>query len=184
MFIETELTPNPETQKFLPGRAIMPMGSATFSTLEEAEQSPLAAALLTVEGVQSVFLGADFIAVTKSEAEDWTDIKPLVLSALMQFFTTNQPVISDDFKGDSAMEENPEDAEIIVQIKDLLDDKIRPAVAQDGGDILFHGFQQGVVYLKMQGACSGCPSASITLKQGVENLLKYYIPEITDVRAI
>lgn len=184
MFIETELTPNPETQKFLPGRAVMAIGSATFDSLEAADQSPLAHALLSVDGVRSVFLGADFIAVTKVEAEDWIDLKPVVLSAIMQFFTTGAEVISADFDGGEEMEENPEDAEIVLQIKDLLDDKIRPAVAQDGGDILFHGFQEGVVYLKMQGACDGCPSATITLKQGVENLLKYYIPEITDVRQV
>ncbi|WP_375164692.1 NifU family protein [Temperatibacter marinus] len=184
MFIETELTPNPETQKFLPGQAVLPTGSMTFETDEEAAVSPLATALLAVEGVKSIFLGADFIAVTKEEAEDWIDLKPLVLSSIMQFFTTGQPVIEGSIEVAGGMEDNPEDAEIILQIKDLLDQKIRPAVAQDGGDILYHGFQEGVVYLKMQGACSGCPSATITLKQGVENLLKYYIPEIVDVQAI
>lgn len=184
MFIETELTPNPETQKFLPGQAVLPMGSMTFDTLEEAEKSPLATTLLSAGGVKSVFLGADFIAVTKDESEDWIDIKPVVLSAIMQFFATGQPVVEGDLASVNEMDVNPEDEDIILQIKDLLDQKIRPAVAQDGGDIVFHGFQEGVVYLRMQGACAGCPSATITLKQGVENLLKYYIPEITDVQAV
>lgn len=184
MFIETELTPNPETQKFLPGRTVMPVGSVTFDSIEDASASPLATALLEIDGVKSVFMGADFIAVTKQEAEDWIDMKPVVLSAIMQFFTTGQAVFEGDLSADDQMTANPEDADIVVQIKDLLDEKIRPAVAQDGGDIIFHGYQDGIVYLKMQGACSGCPSATVTLKNGVENLLKYYIPEVIDVRSV
>ena len=184
MFIETELTPNPETQKFLPGRVVLAEGSATFNSVEDAVNSPLATQLLGLEGVKSVFLGADFISVTKDESEDWLDIKPVVLSSIMQFFTTGQPVIEGTLETANSFQDDPEDAETISTIKELLDEKIRPAVAQDGGDIVYRGFQEGVVYLELQGACSGCPSSTITLKQGVENLLKYYVPEIVDVRSI
>jgi len=186
MFIETEATPNPETLKFLPGRTVLETGTANFNDPDSVSASPLAEAMFGVSGVAGVFLGHDFVTITKSDALDWGDLKPQVLAGLMQFFASGAPVLSGDGAVDAgvAVEEDEADADIIDQIKTLLDEKIRPAVAGDGGDIIYRGFKEGVVYLTMQGACAGCPSSTVTLKHGIENLLKYYVPEVVDVRAV
>lgn len=184
MFIQTEATPNPATLKFLPGQTVMQAGSADFPAPTTADVSPLAARIFDVDGVTGVFLGRDFITVTKGEA-DWAHIKPAVLGAIMEHFQTGAPVMAQDAEaaGGHAEHSGP-DADIVIQIKELLDTRVRPAVAQDGGDITFHGFDKGVVYLTMQGACAGCPSSTMTLKHGIENLLRHYIPEVTEVRPV
>lgn len=186
MFIQTERTPNPATLKFLPGREVLAAGTADFPTAADATRSPLATALFEVPGVGGVFLGADFITVTKSDGEDWDALKPQLLGVIMQHFTAGAPILLDDAAAEPAAgaDDDPADAEIITQIKALLDEKVRPAVARDGGDILYHGFREGVVYLHMQGSCAGCPSSTATLKHGIENLLRYYVPEVTEVRPI
>lgn len=186
MFIQTEQTPNPQTLKFLPGREVLGSQTADFTDAEAAAASPLAAKLFEIAGVTGVFLGSDFITVTKDEA-DWKDLKPVILGTIMEHFTSGAPILT---AGQSQPEDasgagdDEADAEIIVQIRDLLDSRVRPAVAQDGGDIIYHGFRNGVVYLKMQGSCSGCPSSTATLKHGIENLLRHYVPEVTEVRAV
>lgn len=180
MFIQTENTPNPATVKFLPGRQVMTRGTADFSDAASAANSPLALRLFEVEGVSGVFLSADFITVTKSEATAWEMLKPLVLGAIMEHLSADKPVI----EGAADDDDDAADGSIEGQIRELLDTRVRPAVAQDGGDITFKSFEDGVVYLSMQGACSGCPSASATLKNGVENMLKHYIPEVTEVRSV
>ena len=185
MFIQTESTPNPATLKFLPGQAVLEAGTADFPSAEAAEKSPLAQRVFAVEGVSGVFFGTDFVTVTKSETVEWDHINPAILGAIMEHFQSGQPVMA----GDSAAagghaEHTGEDGEIVGQIKELLDTRVRPAVAQDGGDITFHGFERGVVYLHMQGACAGCPSSTLTLKMGIENLLRHYIPEVTEVRPV
>ncbi len=180
MFIQTEGTPNPATLKFLPGCQVMAKGTADFTASEKAGRSPLAGRLFGIEGVRGVFLGGDFITVTKDDTRDWEVMKPLILSAVMEHFTSGGQVIT----GEDESEDGGEDDAIVTQIKELLDTRVRPAVAQDGGDIIFHGFEDGVVFLTMQGACSGCPSSSATLKHGIENLLRHYIPEVTEVRAV
>ncbi len=183
MFIETEGTPNPATLKFLPGRDVMGAGTADFATAIAADRSPLAAAIFALPGVTRVFLGGDFVTVTKSDALSWQQLKPQVLGALMEHFVAGRPVILGE---DTEEEEDtlPEDAEIVAQIKELLDTRVRPAVAGDGGDIVFRGFRDGVVRLHMQGACSGCPSSSATLKHGIENMLRHYVPEVTRVEQV
>jgi Fe-S cluster biogenesis protein NfuA len=178
MFIQTEQTPNPATLKFLPGRAVMEQGTADFTSADAANRSPLAERLFAVDGVEGIFLGADFITVTKSDDRDWQVLKPMILGSIMEHYTSGAPVVSEDAR----KEEAGEDSEIVVQIKELLDTRVRPAVAQDGGDIVFRSYEDGIVYLLMQGSCSGCPSSSATLKIGIENLLKHYIPEIREVR--
>jgi Fe-S cluster biogenesis protein NfuA len=184
MFIQTEQTPNPATLKFLPGRAVMPSGTADFPSRDSAGRSPLANRLFGVDGVRGVFLGSDFITVTKEGEADWHVMKPAVLGALMEHFTSGDPALRDgDAAADSA-EDGGEDDEITAQIKELIDTRVRPAVAQDGGDIIFHKFEEGVVYLHMQGSCSGCPSSTATLKAGIENMLRHYIPEVVEVRPV
>ena len=186
MFIQTEETPNPATLKFLPGRDVMGAAPpADFPNAESAKASPLAESLFKIPQVSSVFLGSDFITITKSE-DDWQQLKPILLTALMDFFLTGLPVInqtpaSQDVSEGADGEEG--DPEIVSTIKQLLDTRVRPAVAQDGGDIVFHGYEDGVVSLTMRGACAGCPSSTATLKHGIENLLKHFIPEINEVRA-
>lgn len=181
MFIQTEATPNPATLKFLPGREIMgARPPADFPNSESASASPLAAALFGVEGVASVFLGADFIAVSKADGE-WQHIKPSILQVIMEHFVAGLPILLDE---SDALPIAEEDDEVVAAIKQILDTRVRPAVAQDGGDIVFHGFEDGVVSLHMRGACAGCPSATATLKQGVENLLRHYVPSVTEVRAV
>lgn len=185
MFIQTESTPNPATLKFLPGQTVLEMGTADFPTADTADSSPLATRLFSVEGVAGVFLGNDFVTVTKTEAVEWDHVKPAILGAVMEHFQSGQPVMSGDADPSGGHAEHTgEDGEIVGQIKELLDTRVRPAVAQDGGDITFHGFDRGIVYLHMQGACAGCPSSTLTLKMGIENLLRHYIPEVLEVRPV
>lgn len=187
MFIQTEQTPNPATLKFLPGRDVMgSAGTADFPNSQEAEAgSPLAAALFGVEGVEAIFLGGDFITVTKNADSEWYVMKPAILGVIMQHLTANKPILNAGASdaGEAAQSSNEEDGVIVSQIKELLDTRVRPAVAQDGGDIVFHGFEKGVVFLSMRGACAGCPSSTATLKMGIENMLRHYIPEVVEVRA-
>lgn len=180
MFIETEGTPNPATLKFLPGRDILGDKTADFADADAALISPLADALFGLTGVGRVFLGGDFVTITKSNDAEWSSLKPQVLALLMDHLVSNRPILRDDVVLE-AEDVDPKDAEIVVQIKELLDTRIRPAVAGDGGDIIFRGFREGVVSLKMQGSCAGCPSSTATLKHGIENMLKHYIPEVTSV---
>jgi Fe-S cluster biogenesis protein NfuA len=180
MFIETEGTPNPATLKFLPGRDVLAGRTADFADADAALISPLADALFGLPGVARVFLGADFVTVTKTNDAEWQALKPQILGVIMEHFTANRPVMS--ALAEAEIEDvQPEDADIVDQIKTLLDERVRPAVAGDGGDIIFRGFRDGVVSLKMQGSCSGCPSSTATLKHGIENLLKHYIPEVRSV---
>jgi Fe-S cluster biogenesis protein NfuA len=190
MLIETETTPNPATLKFLPGRVVMETGTRDFASPEEAEASPLADALFGLGDVQGVFFGRDFISVTSGQGSDWSQLKPDILSILLDHFTANMPLFNPasaaGFSVPAESEEwasDPADEEIIVQIKELIETRVRPAVANDGGDIIFRGFDKGKVYLKMQGACAGCPSSTATLKNGIESLLKHYVPEVTEVLA-
>ena len=184
MFIQTETTPNPATLKFLPGQTVLEVGTADFPGAEAAAKSPLARRIFAAGGVTGVFFGTDFVTVTKAEDVDWQHIKPAILGAIMEHFQSGQPVIEGEAQGGGHAEHSGEDADIVRQIKELLDTRVRPAVAQDGGDITFHGFDRGVVYLHMQGACAGCPSSTLTLKMGIENLLRHYIPEVTEVRPV
>lgn len=183
MFIETEQTPNPATLKFLPGRSVMGSGTADFISAEVAERSPLAQRLFQVEGVTGVFLGSDFVTVTKAEGKTWQVLKPAILGIIMEHFAANRPVILESTAAPAEAASGEED-EIVTQIKELLETRVRPAVAQDGGDIIFQGYQDGVVYLHLQGSCAGCPSSTATLKMGIENMLKHYVPEIVEVRAV
>lgn len=189
MFIQTEQTPNPATLKFIPGKEVLPTGSRDFPSAEEAKgASPLAERLFEVDGVRAVFFGHDFITVTKGEDVEWYELKPSVLGAVMEHFTAGRDILYaaalvGEESGETAGSYDEADEQIVTQIKELLDTRVRPAVAQDGGDIVFHGFQEGVVYLTMQGACAGCPSSTATLKMGIENMLRHYIPEVTEVRA-
>ena len=184
MFIQTETTPNPATLKFLPGQAVLDRGTADFTEAEAAAVSPLAARVFAVNGVTGVFLGSDFVTVTKTDAAQWDHIKPAILGAIMEHYQSGAPVMQGSVDVTGHAEHSGEDAAIVTQIKELLDTRVRPAVAQDGGDITFHGFDRAVVYLHMQGACAGCPSSTMTLKMGIENLLRHYIPEVTEVRPV
>jgi len=184
MFIQTESTPNPATLKFLPGQTVLETGTADFGTPEAAGSSPLARRIFAVTGVTGVFFGTDFVTVTKTEGADWDHLKPGVLGAIMEHYQSGAPVIEGAQAASGHADHSGEDAEIVGQIKELLDTRVRPAVAQDGGDITFHGFDRGIVYLHMQGACAGCPSSTLTLKMGIENLLRHYIPEVTEVRPV
>ena len=190
MLIETEPTPNPATLKFLPGRAVMDAGTRDFATPEEAEASPLAEALFNLGDVTGVFFGRDFISVTAGPGVEWRDLKPDVLGILLDHFSANMPLFRAPAAGfsvpapDEDFGDDPADADIVAQIKELIETRVRPAVAGDGGDIVYRGFQQGKVFLQLQGACSGCPSSSATLKNGIEQLLKHYVPEVTEVRAV
>lgn len=190
MFIETETTPNPATLKFLPGQQVMTAGTREFRNEQEAAPSPLASALFDLGDVTGVFFGRDFISVTAAPGVNWTDLKPQVVAMLLDHFVTQTPLFSGpDASGivvpaeDEMIGDDPADAEIVEQIKELIETRVRPAVANDGGDIVYRGFRGGVVYLSMQGACSGCPSSTATLKNGIETLLKHYVPEVSEVRA-
>lgn len=190
MFIETETTPNPATLKFLPGEQVMTAGTREFTNEEDAAASPLAEALFSLGDVTGVFYGRDFISVTAGPGVDWGQLKPQVVSMLLDHFVSEAPLfVAAEGNGISVPPEgedlgdDPADADIVEQIKELIETRVRPAVANDGGDIIYRGFREGVVYLTMQGACSGCPSSSATLKQGIEGLLKHYVPEVTEVRA-
>lgn len=181
MFIQTEPTPNPATLKFLPGTDVMEHGTADFADAAAAAGSPLATRLFAIDGVAGVFLAADFITVAKGDESEWQVLKPQVLAAIMDHFASGQPVI----EGSAAASAGTgEDDPLVAQIKELIETRVRPAVAQDGGDITFRDYRDGVVYLHLQGACSGCPSASATLKHGIENMLKYYVPEVVSVQAV
>lgn len=193
MFIETETTPNPASLKFLPGRQVMASGTREFATPEAAEASPLAQAIFDLGEVTNVFFGGDFISVTAAPGASWTDLKPQVVAILLDHFVSEAPLFAGgdasgisvpaDASDDLMVEEDPADAEIVAQIHELLESRVRPAVAGDGGDIAYRGFKDGVVYLTLQGACSGCPSSTATLKHGIEGLLKHYVPEVVEVRA-
>lgn len=190
MLIETEATPNPATVKFLPGRIVMDAGTRDFATPEEAEASPLATALFNLGDVTGVFFGRDFVSVTAAPGVSWSELKPDVLALLMDHFTAQMPLFRTggaDFSVPAEEEtftDDPADAEIVAQIRELIDTRVRPAVANDGGDIVYRGFDKGKVFLRMQGACSGCPSSTATLKNGIEQLLRHYVPEVTEVRAV
>ncbi|MDE1467921.1 NifU family protein [Aurantiacibacter sp. D1-12] len=192
MFIETETTPNPSTLKFLPGREVMKSGTRDFATPEDAEASPLAQALFDTGEVTGVFFGADFVSVTAAPGVSWSDLKPQVVAVLLDHFVSEAPLFAggdasgfavppEDDASDMGNDEGTED--IVAQINELIETRVRPAVASDGGDIRYRGFREGVVYLQMQGACSGCPSSTATLKHGIEGLLKHYVPEVKEVRA-
>ena len=182
MFIQTEDTPNPDTLKFIPGNIILKIGNADFVNKEVASNSPLASRLFEIEGVSRVFLATDFISVTKDPQLDWNNLKPSILTGIMEHYSSGLPAINlvDDIISEA---NNAEDTETIKQIKDLLETRVRPAVAMDGGDITFCSFESGVVTLQMKGACAGCPSSTATLKMGIENMLRHYIPEVTEVKA-
>jgi len=179
MFIQTEGTPNPATLKFLPGTQVMSQGTANFEAVDQAGPSPLAQRLFEIEGVTGVFLGADFITATKNDASDWNVLKPQILGAIMDHLTQGRPVMEGEAEAATT-----DDDPTVAQIKELLDTRVRPAVAQDGGDIVFRDFKDGIVFLHMQGACAGCPSSTMTLKHGIENMLKHYVPEVVEVQAV
>ena len=188
MLIETEHTPNPATLKFLPGQPVMTAGTRDFADPEEAEASPLAQALFDLGDVEGVFFGRDFVSVTAAPVVDWSELKPQVLVVLLDHFASNAPLFRPGSAADIAVPaedfaDDPADADVIAQIRELIETRVRPAVARDGGDIVYRGFQRGTVFLAMHGACSGCPSSTATLKQGIETLLKHYVPEVTEVRA-
>ncbi len=185
MFIQTEQTPNPASLKFLPGRAVMEKGTANFPDRSSAGPSPLAERLFQLPEVAGVFFGADFITVTKDGDSDWHALKPAVLAAIMEHFMAGQPVIiGDPSEAATGGTAEAEEDEIVSAIKELLETRVRPAVAMDGGDIIFEDYEDGIVYLHMQGSCSGCPSSTATLKAGIENMLRHYIPEVLEVRAV
>ena len=187
MFIHTEATPNPATLKFLPGRTVLPDGTADFRSPVDAARSPLAGALFAIEGVDGVFYGSDFISVTKGDEAEWPMLKPAVLGTIMEHFTSGAPLLNDGEAADGAEQDeffNEDDSEIVDTIKDLLETRVRPAVAGDGGDIKFRGFREGTVYLAMKGSCQGCPSSTATLKHGIQNLLQHFIPEVRSVEQV
>jgi Fe-S cluster biogenesis protein NfuA len=184
MFIQTESTPNPATLKFLPGQTVLELGTADFPNADAAQKSPLARRIFATGGVAGVFFGTDFVTVTKAEAVEWDHVKPAILGAIMEHYQSGAATIEGEGAAGGHAEHTGEDGDIVRQIKELLDTRVRPAVAQDGGDITFHGFDRGVVYLHMQGACAGCPSSTLTLKMGIENLLRHYIPEVLEVRPV
>ena len=185
MFIQTEQTPNPQTLKFLPGKVVMTEGTAFFQNIEEASNSPFAKRLFSIENVEGVFFGSDFVTITKNESSDWQIMKPLILGSIMDHYNSNENTVeTNKEKDNSSLKTNEDDDDIVKQIKELLDTRVRPAVAMDGGDIVYNSFKDGIVYLHMQGACSGCPSSTATLKMGIENMLKHYVPEVQEVRPI
>jgi Fe-S cluster biogenesis protein NfuA len=190
MLIRTEQTPNPATRKFLPGQIVMDSGVRDFADEDSARASPLAAALFASGMVEGVFFGRDFISVTAAPAVSWSDLEPLVLETLLDHFVSGAPLFAPGSANgihvadDAEIEENADDAEIIEQIKELIETRVRPAVAQDGGDIVYKGYRDGRLYLSMHGACSGCPSSSVTLKRGIEGLIRHYVPEVESVEAI
>jgi Fe-S cluster biogenesis protein NfuA len=187
MFIQTEATPNPATLKFIPGRTVLDTGTMEFASREAAARSPLAERLFGVAGVTSVFYGADFVTVTKADG-DWQHLKPAILGAIMEHYMSGAPLLADGSAGnDEALDEEDEffseaDAETVATIKDLIETRVRPAVANDGGDITFRGFKDGVVYLNMKGSCAGCPSSTATLQHGIQNLLRHFVPDVVEVR--
>jgi Fe-S cluster biogenesis protein NfuA len=187
MFIQTEATPNPATLKFLPGKPVLPGSTRDFRNTDEASESPLAQRLFGISNVSGVFLGHDFVTVTRSGGE-WQQLKPAILGVIMDHYLSGVPVLADSASPDEAQDEgeffDADHAPLVKTIKDLLDSRVRPAVAQDGGDITFKGFKDGIVYLNMKGSCAGCPSSTATLKHGVENLLRHFVPEVQEVRPV
>jgi Fe-S cluster biogenesis protein NfuA len=189
MFIQTEATPNPATLKFIPGRTVLDTGTMEFASREAAARSPLAERLFAVQGVTGVFYGSDFVTVTKDDS-DWQHLKPAILGAIMEHYMSGAPLLADGTAGnDEALDEEDEffseaDADTVATIKDLIETRVRPAVANDGGDITFRGFKDGVVYLNMKGSCAGCPSSTATLQHGIQNLLKHFVPDVVEVRPI
>ena len=185
MFIQTEATPNPATMKFLPGRTVLGDGTLEMRDRTEAAQSPLARRLFEIDGVGGVFLGSDFITVSKTIGE-WPQLKPAILGAIMEHFLSGEPVVDAETQATPATEEffEPQDAETVATIKELIETRVRPAVANDGGDITFRGFKNGVVYLNMRGSCSGCPSSTATLRHGIQNLLRHFVPDVVEVRPV
>ena len=181
MFIQTEATPNPLTLKFIPGIPVMETGTAFFTTVEDAKISPLAVELFRTNGVNAVFLGSDFITITRSTAENWETLKPQLLTAIMDHFVAGKPVM---VSVGSVAVSDENDSDVVKQIKELIETRVRPAVAQDGGDIIFRGFEDGIVLLELHGSCSGCPSSTVTLKNGIETMLKHYVPEVIAVEAV
>jgi Fe-S cluster biogenesis protein NfuA len=190
MLIQTETTPNPATLKFLPGQRVMDAGTRDFATPEDAEASPLAEAIFSTGDVDGVFFGRDFVSVTAAPSVEWKDLKPQVLNVLLDHFSSGALLFRPATAGGIAVSADedfgdaPEDSEIVAQIRELIETRVRPAVAQDGGDIVYRGFRKGIVYLALHGACSGCPSSTMTLKQGIESLLKHYVPEVETVEAV
>jgi Fe-S cluster biogenesis protein NfuA len=190
MLIRTETTPNPATRKFLPGQTVMESGTRDFADSESAQASPLAEALFATGMVEGVFFGRDFISVTAAPGVSWTDLEPTVLEVLLDHFVTRAPLFKTgsaagiQISDEADFEEDPDDADIIDQIKELIDTRVRPAVAQDGGDIIYKGYRDGRLFLSMHGACSGCPSSTITLKRGIESLIRHYVPEVESVEAV
>lgn len=182
MFIQTEETPNPATLKFLPGQVLLEKGSAEFKSLEESSASPLAQRLFGLQGVKSVFIGQDFLSISKADDTDWSMLKPMALAVIMEHLSTGQKVVKDGFLSSGSQE--AEDDEISAQIRELIETRVQPMVMQDGGDIEFSSFEDGIVYLNMRGACAGCPSSTATLKGGIENMLKHFIPEVLEVRPV
>ena len=183
MFIQTEQTPNPATLKFIPGQPVMTSGVAEFISADKAVSSPLAKALFAVDGVERVFLGSDFITITKSNTKEWATLKPHVLAAIMDHLLSGLPAVSEQ-NAESTAPANADESEVVKQICELIEQRVRPAVAQDGGDITFNRFEEGIVYLNLKGSCAGCPSSTATLKSGIENMLKHYIPEVIEVRQV
>lgn len=181
MFIQTEQTPNPASLKFIPGKPVMGSGTADYTAADAAADSPLAQRLFAIDGVTGVFLGGDFVTVTKADGKDWQVLKPMILGAIMEHYTSGQPVITESATTAAGGEA---DSEVVAQIRELIDTRVRPVVARDGGDITFHDFRDGVVFLHMKGACSGCPSSTMTLKNGIENMLRHFVPEVQSVEAV
>ena len=181
MFIQTEDTPNPDTLKFMPGDIVLKTGSVDYSNKESSVSSPLASRLFEIDGVSRVFLSSDFISVTKETDLEWNNLKPSILTGIMEHYSSGLPALNNE--NEIKVNDSAEDTEIVKQIKDLLETRVRPAVAMDGGDISFCSFEEGVVTLQMKGACAGCPSSTATLKMGIENMLRHYIPEVTEVKA-
>ena len=183
MFIQTEATPNPLTLKFIPGVPVMKEGTLFYINAEQAKASPLALSLFAIQGVRAVFFGSDFITITKDEASHWEALKPMLLTGIMDHFVAGKPVVMEKPAG-APSEGTGEESELVKQIRELIDTRVRPAVAADGGDIIFRGFADGIVSLELHGACSGCPSSTVTLKNGIENMLKHYVPEVVAVEAV
>jgi Fe-S cluster biogenesis protein NfuA len=185
MFIQTQETPNPQTMKFLPGQTVLEEGTAFYTDAKTAAESPLAEELFQLPEVSAVFLGTDFITVTKDAEAVWDPLKTEILTAMVDFFMSGKPVMNKNEKAaDASQQANAEDDEVVKEIKELIETRVRPAVAMDGGDIIFHSYKEGVVQLEMHGSCSGCPSSTLTLKQGIENMLRHYIPEVQAVEPV
>ena len=184
MFVQTEITPNPLTLKFIPGRIVMDDGTLFFKNIEEAKDSPFAKKLFNIEGIEGVFFGSDFITITKKQEVNWDTLKPLVLGVISDFYSSNEKIIKKSESNQNQKKESSKDTDIVKKIKELIETRVRPAVEMDGGDIIFEKFESGIVYLHMQGSCAGCPSSTATLKSGIENMLKHYVPEVSEVKPV